>query len=313
MKENGKIVNEIVAALQKCKYPLAQNFRDIADALVYREASPAASSPTPRGSKHILSPKVTAAIQDGIQSIRRASSFSAMKSPRDRRKMSTKSMSESPYKRPNPLGNFANSSRASLPPMEAARLALLEQCGPRASFVADNYIGSIDPYSWVNSDCVPPPATVISTPPKSSISTDEWEQIVAAVDHNQGISIYGSHGGDDLGLALMPAALNSSTSSLSTVTTTTKAESPLSNTLTSISSPTSDFDSNSIHAATTVPWGTDSWSPPQALNPVATSVSSISTFEEEPSASYFETDGSSQFLPNLVGIGNGGLDCDWVL
>ncbi|KAF3940430.1 hypothetical protein ABW19_dt0204437 [Dactylella cylindrospora] len=276
-KDTQKLVSEILGTLQKGRYPLAKALNVIAASLFKLDRkSSQLKSP---------SPSLPGPIRDDVQQLRRAYSLSS--SPQEKpkvRQIQTDVSNIGNMSPPSGITYHANWSRASLPPQGVSPKSLQappKSQSPTCSVTSipnlDKSNGTVEIYNW--STDVPTPT---QTSRQAALNGSEWERMLALMDQNTGITIYG--GGN--------------------------FESPI-EVSSSLDSPTESTDRRDSNSSKSIY---------EVLHPTAASVSSFSNFsDEELALPIFDTDNSTGFYPELMGgipipgAPISSLDSNWAL
>ncbi|KAK6332899.1 hypothetical protein TWF696_002918 [Orbilia brochopaga] len=266
-KDTQKLIVEILNTLQKNRYPLAKALNVIAASLfkLDRKQSTVKTSP---------SPSLPSPIREDVQQLRRAYSMSATKI-QDKSKprliqTDVVSIPGNMSPPPSSITYHSNWSRASLPPQGVSPKSLHTSSKSLSSPCPitpvtpslDKGNSNNDFYSWsVGSNS----ATSETPTRQSAAGESEWEKMLAIMDQNQGVNIYG--GGPTF-------------------------ESPVEST-NPLESPTESADRRDSNSARSIY---------EVLHPTAASVSSFSNFSDEDLAiPIFDTDNTSGYYPDLMG------------
>ncbi|EWC44167.1 hypothetical protein DRE_06992 [Drechslerella stenobrocha 248] len=277
-KDTQKLVIEILNTLQKNRYPLAKALNVIAASLFKLDKKSSAS-------KANSPPSLPGPIRDDVQQLRRAYSMSAARSqgkPNPRQVQTDISGVGNMSPPPSALTYHSNWSRASLPPGSVSPVHTSK--GHRSPCPitpitpnAEKFNGgsTADFYNWNMGNAADDSAT-------PSGRESEWESMLALMDQNQGINIYGGGAAFE-----SPVDVNGP--------------------LESSAEAADRRDSASARSIYEV------------LHPTAASVSSFSNFSDEDLAvPLFDTDNSSGYYPDLLGTIPGpgssiNLDSNWVI
>ncbi|KAJ6258882.1 Transcriptional activator [Drechslerella dactyloides] len=271
-KDTQKLVVEILNTLQKNRYPLAKALNVIAASLFKLDRKSTTSKTSP-------SPSLPSPIREDVQQLRRAYSMSATR-PQEKlkpRQIQTDAVSISGNMSPPPPSSItyhSNWSRTSLPPQNAsprslhtASKSLSSPCpiSPVTPGIDKTNGGNSDFYSWSLGSTSTTTDTPTSITRQVASGESEWEKMLALMDQNQGINIYG--GGP-------------------TFESSVEVNNPL-------ESPTESADRRDSNSARSIY---------EVLHPTAASVSSFSNFsDEELAIPIFDTDNTSGYYPDLMG------------
>ncbi|KAK6530146.1 hypothetical protein TWF694_003514 [Orbilia ellipsospora] len=258
-KDTQKLVSEILNTLQKNRYPLAKALNVIASSLfkLDRRSNNLRNAP---------SPSLPSSIRDDVQQLRRAYSMSSKPQEKPKpRQIQTDMSTVGSISPASAITYHPNWSRASLPPQAVSPKSLqntkvLNTCTMTPITPTLDKSSNSDIYNW-NMDATT--ASTQNTNRHSAVSGSEWERMLALMDQNQGINIYG--GGSTFE---SPVDMNG----------------PL-------ESPTDSADrrdsAKSIY---------------EVLHPTAASVSSFSNFSDEDlGLPIFDSDNTSGYYPDLMG------------
>ncbi|KAF3932117.1 hypothetical protein ABW20_dc0107169 [Dactylellina cionopaga] len=259
-KDTQKIVSEILTTLQKNRYPLAKALNVIAASLFKLDRRSASL-------KTMNSPTLPGGIRDDVQQIRRAYSMSANPQKQKPRQLQTDISNVGNMSPPSGITYNSNWNRTSLPPQGVSPKSLHTTKGmsPPCPITPitpdlDKSSSNADIYNW-NLDTMP--TSTHSNSRQAAVNGSEWERMLALMDQNQGINIYG--GGSTFESPVMSGPLESPADSADR------------------------RDSNSARSIYEV------------LHPTAASVSSFSNFSDEELGLPIFDDNTSGYYPDLMG------------
>ncbi|KAF3080750.1 hypothetical protein TWF102_002106 [Orbilia oligospora] len=255
-KDTQKLVSEILNTLQKNRYPLAKALNVIASSLfkLGRRSTSLETSP---------SPSLPGPIRDDVQQLRRA--YSVSSKPQDKpkpRQIQTDVSPSGNMSPPSSLTYHSNWSRQSLPPQGVSPKSLhntksMTPPCPITPITPNLDKSGSDIYSW----------SMETTPTngrQAAASGSEWERMLALMDQNQGINIYG--GGSNFESPIDPNS--------------------------ALESPSDSVDRRDSNSARSIY---------EVLHPTAASVSSFSNFSDEDLAlPIFDADSTSGYYPDLM-------------
>ncbi|EPS45152.1 hypothetical protein H072_817 [Dactylellina haptotyla CBS 200.50] len=264
-KDTQKLVSEILNTLQKNRYPLAKALNVIASSLFKLDRRSASL-------KNMPSPSLPGPIRDDVQQLRRAYSMSSKPQEKPKpRQIQTDVSTMGNMSPPSGITYHANWSRASLPSQGVSPKSLHNAKGlsppcPITPITPNldksSNAGTNDLYNW-NLETTPTAGHNNSR--QAAVSGSEWERMLALMDQNQGINIYG--GGSTFE---SPVDMNGS-----------------------LESPTDSADRRDSNSNRSIY---------EVLHPTAASVSSFSNFSDEDLAlPIFDSDNTSGYYPDLMG------------